>query len=99
MRVAYLGPRGTFTEDALIAAAGPVAFERMPAATLHDAIHAVAAGEADRAFVPFENSLEGSVRSALDTLASEHATVTIVGEHDHPIRHSLIARRELALAE
>ena len=42
-------------------------------------------GEAERALVPFENSIEGAVRSTLDTLAFDAASVTIAGEHDHPI--------------
>jgi prephenate dehydratase len=64
---------------------------------VYDAIRAVAEGEVDRALVPFENSIEGSVRSSLDTLAFEGFAVTIAGEHDHPIRTSLIARTELPL--
>ena len=43
-------------------------------------------GEADRALVPFENSIEGSVRPTLDALAFDADGVTIAGEHDHPIR-------------
>jgi prephenate dehydratase len=68
----------------------------VPSATVYDAIIAVDRGEADRALVPFENSIEGAVRSTLDTLAFDDPSVAIVGEYDHPIRHSLIARRELA---
>ena len=65
--------------------------------TVYDAIRVVAEGDADRALVPFENSIEGSVRSTLDTLAFENFEVIISGEHDHPIRNSLIARTELPL--
>ena len=46
-------------------------FEPLRTATIHDAILAVERGEADRALVPFENSIEGSVRGTLDTLAFE----------------------------
>jgi prephenate dehydratase len=99
MRVAYLGPAGTFTEDALRAAAGERELEPLPRPSVYEAIMAVAAGEAERALVPFENSIEGSVRSTLDTLAFDTEAVEIVGEYDHPIRHSLIARGELPLAE
>src|SRR4029077_18228452 len=74
-------------------------FEPVPAATIHDAILAVESGDADRALVPFENSIEGSVRPTLDTLAFETEAVEIVGEFDHPIHVSLIAGRELPLAE
>lgn len=98
-RVAFLGPAGTYSADALGAAAAGEEVERMPVATIFGAIQAVAEGAADRALVPFENSIEGSVRSTLDTLAFEVDDVVIAGEHDHPIVHSLIAGRELALGE
>jgi prephenate dehydratase len=98
-RVAFLGPAGTFSEDALAAAVGAERIEAWPAPTVYDAIRAVGEGEVHRALVPFENSIEGSVRSSLDTLAFEGFPVTIAGEHDHPIRNSLIARRELPLEQ
>ncbi len=97
MRVAFLGPAGTFSEDALRAAAGEAEIDARPAPTVYDAIRAVAEGEAERALVPFENSIEGAVRSTLDTLAFEAPSVTIAGEHDHPIANSLIARTDLPL--
>ncbi|MBM3667476.1 MAG: prephenate dehydratase [Actinobacteria bacterium] len=97
MRVAYLGPPGTFTEDALREAAAGAELDAVPAASVFAAISAVEAGEADRAFVPFENSIEGAVRSTLDTLAFETEGVTIIGEHDLSISHCLIAREELPL--
>jgi prephenate dehydratase len=97
MRVAFLGPAGTFSEDALRAAAGDADVDGRPRPTVYDAIRAVDAGEADRALVPFENSIEGAVRSTLDTLAFEDFRVTIAGEHDQAIRHSLIARTQVPL--
>jgi prephenate dehydratase len=98
MRIAYLGPAGTFTEDALREALEPgTPFEALRTATIRDAILAVERGEADRALVPFENSIEGSVRSTLDTLAFEAEGVTIVGEHDFAVRAQLIAREEVEL--
>lgn len=100
MRIAYLGPRGTFTEDALRAALGDqVGVELVPRPTVFDTIVAVDSGAVDRALVPFENSIEGAVRSTLDTLAFDTHGVAIVGEHDYPIRNSLIARAELPLDE
>jgi prephenate dehydratase len=99
MRISYLGPAGTFTEDALREAMGDADAEIVPAPNVYDAIRAVDSGSADRALVPFENSIEGAVRSTLDTLAFDTPSVTIVGEYDHPIRHSLIARTQLPLSE
>lgn len=97
MKVAYLGPAGTFTEDALHEAACDAEIDSLRTPTVHDAIVAVERGEVERAFVPFENSIEGSVRSTLDTLALETEAVTIVGEHDFPVRAHLIAREEVPL--
>ncbi len=98
MRIAYLGPAGTFTEDALRGAlADRSEFEPLRTATIPEAILAVERGDADRALVPFENSIEGSVRSSLDTLAFEAQGVTIVGEHDFAVRAMLIARESVEL--
>jgi prephenate dehydratase len=97
MRIAYLGPAGTFTEDALGEAVPEGSFEPLRTATIHEAILAVEAGKADRALVPFENSIEGSVRGTLDALAFEAGAVTIVGEHDYAVRAHLIAREALDL--
>jgi prephenate dehydratase len=95
MRIAFLGPAGTFSEDALRAAVGEAEIDPRPAPSVYEAIRAVAEGEAERALVPFENSIEGAVRSTLDTLAFDAPSVTITGEHDHPITNSLIAREEV----
>ena len=67
-------------------------YEPLRTATIHDAILAVERGEAERALVPIENSIEGSVRPTLDTLAFEAGAVTIAGEHDYRVRVHLIAR-------
>jgi prephenate dehydratase len=99
MRVAYLGPAGTFTEDALREAAPGEGIEALRTPTVADAILAVDRGETERAFVPFENSIEGSVRSTLDTLAFEAEAVTIVGEHDFAVHAHLIAREGIALED
>jgi prephenate dehydratase len=97
LRVAYLGPTGTFSEEALLEAAAGRELELSPRATIFEAVEAVESGEAELGFVPFENSIEGAVRSTLDALAFDTADVRIAGEHDHPIRHQLIARTEVDL--
>ncbi len=102
MRVAYLGPAGTFTEEALRAslpdrADGPV--EELPYPTVYETVMAVQEGTADRAIVPIENSLEGGVAATLDALAGEAHRVRIAAEVVHPIRHCVIAARELPLDE
>jgi prephenate dehydratase len=100
MRIAFLGPAGTFTEDALREAVPEGAeIEALRTPTVHDAIIAVERGEAERALVPFENSIEGSVRSTLDTLAFDTTSVTIVGEHDFRVHAHLIAREGVELEQ
>jgi prephenate dehydratase len=91
VRVAFLGPAGTYAEEALRASAsGPV--EELPYPSVHEAVMAVQTGEAERAVVPIENSLEGSVSATLDVLAAEATGVRIAAEVDLAIHHCLIAR-------
>jgi len=97
MRVAFLGPAGTFTEEALRASAPPGVREQAHA-TVYETVMAVEQGDADAAVVPIENSLEGSVTATLDTLAIEAPHLRIVAELVHPIRHCLIAHPGTALA-
>ncbi len=97
MRAGYLGPEGTFTHEALIAAAGSEDLDLVALPTIYDTVMAVGEGEVERALVPIENSLEGSVNATLDALAMETEDVVIVGELVHPIRHCLIARDAIAL--
>ena len=99
MKVAYLGPAGTFREDALRAAVGPHAVDGVPAPTVLEAIESVARGDVERALVPFENSTDGSVRATLDALAFDAPEVALVGEHDEPIHHFRLAAGELELAD
>ena len=96
MRVAYLGPPGTYSEEALRASAPP-GVEEVSYPTIHDAVMAVHEGSVDRAVVPIENALEGAVAVTLDTLALEADDVHIVAEVVHPIHHCVVAPRELDL--
>ncbi len=98
MRVAYLGPAGTYSEEALRASARGE-LEEVPYPTIYDAVMAVHDGDVDQAVVPIENSLEGSVAVTLDTLVLEAPDVRIAAEVVHPIRHCLIALHELELTE
>ena len=99
MRVAYFGPEGTFTQEALISATAGEQLHPVPYATIYDTVMAVHFGTVQRALVPIENSLEGSVNATLDALAMETEDVAILGEVIHPIRHCLIARVPLELGE
>jgi prephenate dehydratase len=96
MRVAFLGPAGTFTEEALRASApGPV--DEIPYPSIYETVMAVHDGETDMAVVPIENSLEGSVTTTLDALATEAGDVQIAKEFVLPVRHNLIAKHEMPL--
>jgi prephenate dehydratase len=99
MRVGYFGPEGTFTHEALVTATSAIELELVPFPTIYDTVMAVDDHTVERALVPIENSLEGSVNATLDVLAFETETVAILGEVVAPIRHCLIARAALALPE
>jgi prephenate dehydratase len=68
-RIAYLGPPGTFTEEALVSEPDLADQELIAASTIEEAFVALANGEVDAAFVPIENSIEGPVNATVDQLA------------------------------
>lgn len=68
-RVAFLGPVGTFTEQALHREADLSAMELLPLPTMTDVLFAVQEGQADLGVVPIENAIEGTVNATIDTLA------------------------------
>jgi prephenate dehydratase len=90
--IGYLGPPGTFTEEALQAHL-PGAFSRtVPYSDVPAVLLAVQARAVDSGIVPIENSIEGSVNVTLDTLAFE-TDLLIEAEIVHPISQQLLARR------
>ena len=97
MRVAYLGPAGTYTHAALGAGELDADTEEVPLTTIHEVVAAVATGQAQRGVVPIENSVEGSVNATLDALAFETGEVRIIGEAVLEIHHCLIGRAGLAI--
>jgi prephenate dehydratase len=99
MHAGYLGPEGTFTHEALIDALRGADMELVSLPTIYQTVMAVHDGLVERALVPIENSLEGSVNATLDALAMETEDVAILGEVVHPIRQCLIARTERELDE
>lgn len=97
-RYAYLGPAGTFTEVALRRIADPAVDEFLPMTDVSAALESVRAGEADRAVVPIENSVEGGVSATLDALGSG-VPLVVVGEVVVPVQFNLVARSGTALAD
>ena len=74
-RVAFFGPFGTFTEQALRTQADLCTGEQVALRTVPDVLDAVSAGEVDYGFVPIENSIEGMVNFTVDALAFDHDLV------------------------
>jgi prephenate dehydratase len=91
MRYAYLGPEGTFAEAALRTIPEVGDGTTLPQPTVHAAIEAVRSGVADAAVVPLENSVEGSVATTLDELATGHP-LQIAREVLLPVVFSLLVR-------
>ena len=89
-RYAYLGPEGTFTEQALRSLPAARKAELVPCTTVTLALDAVRDGDADGAVVPIENSVEGSVPVTLDELATGEPLM-ITREMTVPIAFSLLA--------
>lgn len=88
MLIAHLGPRGTYSEMAAEAVAGPEDTLR-PLPSIPATLAAAEAGDADVAVLPIENSIEGGVSATLDLLI--HDTDLRIGrEVVVPIRHILV---------
>lgn len=92
MRLGYLGPEGTFSEEAVRSAPDGGDAELVALPTVRDTILAVHEGAVDRAVVPIENSLEGPIGVTLDTLAADDTAVLIAGEVVVAVSPCLIAR-------
>ncbi|HEX4109181.1 MAG TPA: prephenate dehydratase [Solirubrobacteraceae bacterium] len=99
LRVGFLGPRGTFSEQALLESAGEQPVALVPLESIHATVLAVQEGGVPRAVVPIENSTEGPVTVTLDALVAEAPDVVIVGEVVVPVSYCLVARRDRPLEE
>ncbi|MFG1845823.1 prephenate dehydratase [Micromonospora carbonacea] len=91
-RFVYLGPEGTFAEQALRTVPAAERGTRTPARSVGEALEAVRAGEADAALVPLENSIGGAVGVTLDELA-EGDPLVITREVILPVEFVLGARQ------
>ena len=92
-RVAYLGPAGTFSEEAALGFFGS-SIVRVACANADEVFHATSAGAADFGVVPVENSSEGVVTRSLDLFLT--TPLFIIGETSLYVRHQLL-RRENSL--
>lgn len=90
-RIAYLGPPGTFTEQAVRQWDTAAEHQATPVPTVAEAVQRLVAGEADAAVVPFENSVEGSVPATLQALLDQDR-VRVVEEILVEVQFDLLAR-------
>ncbi len=96
-RIGFFGPRGTFTEQALVTQADLASCDLVPYRTVPDVLDALAAGEVDLGFVPIENSIEGTVNFTQDALIFDYELL-IQREVVLDIEHCLLAAPGASLA-
>lgn len=89
LRVAYLGPAGTYTHAAALKHFGS-AIGLEPVRTIEDVVRVVEVGSSDYGIVPVENSLEGPINQTLDCLSE--SSLKICGEVVLPVHHQLLTR-------
>ncbi|MFZ3285740.1 MAG: prephenate dehydratase [Telluria sp.] len=87
--VAFLGPAGTFSEQAVYQQFGS-AVDELPCVSIDEVFRATEAGTADFGVVPVENSSEGAVNRTLDLMLG--TTTIISGEVSIAVHHSLMTR-------
>jgi chorismate mutase/prephenate dehydratase len=87
LKVAFLGPEGTFTQTAVLTHFGH-SVRALPLASIDEVFHEVEAGSADFGVVPIENSSEGTVNHTLDRFLS--SPLKICGEVELRIRQHLM---------
>ena len=97
-RIGFLGPFGTFTEQALMSQADLAAGDLVPYRTMPDVLDAVESGEVAYGFVAIENSIEGMVNLTQDELVFNHSLL-IQREVVLDIEHCLLAQSGTTLAD
>jgi prephenate dehydratase len=97
-RIAFLGPPGTFTEEALLSEADLADAELVARPSIPEVIDAVERGDADSGVVPIENSIEGSIDVTLDILACD-SDLLIRREMVRPVTLNLLGKQGTKLRE
>lgn len=97
-KVGYLGPEGTFSEEAVLRYLESETGIPVPCPSLVEIFAAVSGGDLDEGIVPLENSYEGPVNMTMDLLAGDFQ-VKIRGELILPVRHNLLVKSGFAGTE
>ncbi|MCU1378823.1 MAG: prephenate dehydratase [Acidimicrobiales bacterium] len=97
-RIAFLGPLGTFTEEALLSQDDLAQGELVPVGSIPEVLAVTERGEVDLGFVAIENAIEGTVNASIDALAFEH-DLLIQREIVIPIHQNLLAPPGSTLAD
>ncbi|MHB1346103.1 MAG: prephenate dehydratase [Candidatus Humimicrobiaceae bacterium] len=96
-KISYLGPEGTFSQEALLKyCSDSTDLNLIPLPTIIEVIKSIDRGEAEEGVVPIENSIEGSVNITQDILTFE-SEAKIIRELTMPIRHNLIAKKGISI--
>lgn len=96
MRISYLGPKGTFSEEAMIKyIEGRESCKIIELNSIPEVIECLSRNMCDEAVIPIENSIEGSVNVAVDMLINDANGIMIKGEIIIPISHCLIANARI----
>lgn len=98
VRVGFLGPLGTFTEEALLSQPDLAEGDLVPLRSFPEVLAATASGQVDVGFVAIENSIEGTVRLVLDGLIFQH-DLLIQREVVLRVRQNLLAPIGTTLAD
>jgi len=91
LSVAFLGPLGTFSEEAATKQFGELSAP-VQCSSIDEVFHVVEAGKVDYGVVPVENSTEGAIGRTLDLLVGSR--VKICGEVELPVHHNLLSKQE-----
>jgi prephenate dehydratase len=97
-RVAFLGPPGTFGEEALLSLPDVGDDELVPLQSMTDVLAAVEAGDVDLGFVAIENSIEGTVNEVIDALVFDHHVI-VQREVIYDVTQNLLVRPRTRLAD
>jgi chorismate mutase/prephenate dehydratase len=89
LKVGFLGPEGTFTQQAVYKQFGH-SVRALPLVSIEEVFHEVESGSADFGVVPIENSSEGTVNHTLDMFLN--SPLSIAGEVELRVHHNLMAR-------